>query len=90
WTGAVASVRRADLPPAGDDEYYCVDLVGCEVLDLSGARLGIVSRVEPGPAHDWLAVRRGRSEALLPLVGAFIRSVDVAGRRIVASPPEGW
>jgi len=90
WTGAVASVRRAELPPAGDDEYYVADLVGCEVVDASGARLGVVSRVEAGPAHDWLSIRRGREEALLPLVGAFIVSVDVAGRRIVASPPEGW
>ncbi len=90
WTGAVASVRRADLPPAGDDEYYIVDLVGCEVVDPSGAPLGVVSEVTPGPAHDWLSVRRGREESLLPLVGAFIVSVDVAARRIVASPPEGW
>ncbi len=90
WTGAVASVRRADLPPAGDDEYYCVDLVGCEVVDRSGAPLGVVSGVTPGPAHDWLAIRRDRGESLLPLVGAFIVSVDVAARRIVSSPPEGW
>ena len=90
WTGAVASVRRAELPPAGDDEYYCVDLAGCEVFDPSGARLGVVSGVVPGPAHDWLSIRRGREESLLPLVGAFIVSVDVAARRVVASPPEGW
>ena len=90
WAGAVASVRRAELPPAGDGEYYVIDLVGCEMLDRSGARLGRVSAVLPGPAHDWLSVRRGREEALLPLVGAFIVSVDVAARRIVASPPEGW
>ncbi len=90
WTGAVLSVRRADLPPTGDDEYYCADLAGCEVVDPSGSRIGIVSGVTPGPAHDWLSVRRGRVESLLPFVGAFILSVDVAARRIVASPPEGW
>ncbi len=90
WTGAVASVRRADLPPAGDDEYYFVDLVGCEVFDPSGTRLGVVSGIEPGPAHDWLSIRRSRGESLLPFVGAFIVSVDVAARRIVAIPPEGW
>ena len=90
WTGAVASVRRSELPAPGDDEYYVADLVGCEVVDPSGETLGVVSGVEPGPAHDWLSIRRGREESLLPLVGAFIVSVDVAGRRIVASPPEGW
>lgn len=90
WSGAVASVRRADLPAPGDDEYYCADLIGCEVFDASGARVGVVSGVEPGPAHDWLSIKRGGEESLLPFVGAFILSVDVPGRRIVASPPEGW
>ncbi len=90
WTGAVASVRRAELPPTGEDEYYCVDLIGCEVFDPSGVRLGVVSAVEPGPAHDWLSITHGRGESLLPFVGAFVVSVDVAARRIVASPPEGW
>ena len=90
WTGAVASVRRSELPEPGDGEYYWADLVGCEVVDPSGNRLGVVSGVEAGPAHDWLSVRRGRGESLLPLVGAFILSVDIPGRRIVASPPEGW
>lgn len=90
WTGAVASVRRSDLPAPGDDEYDCADLVGCEVVDPSGDTLGTVTGVEFGPAHDWLSIRRGREESLLPLVGAFVLSVDVPGRRIVASPPEGW
>jgi 16S rRNA processing protein RimM len=96
WLGATVHVRREDLPPPAEDEYYWADLVGCEVVDAFGSRIGTVARVEPGPAHDWLAVRRGGGggaggeEAYLPVVEAFIRKVDVAGRRIVVSPPEGW
>ncbi len=90
WTGAIASVRRSELPEPGDDEYYWDDLVGCEVVDPAGNRIGVVSGVTPGPAHDWISVARGREESLLPLVGAFVLSVDVQARRIVASPPEGW
>jgi 16S rRNA processing protein RimM len=96
WHGARVCARREDLPPPAEDEYYWTDLIGCEVVDTFGSRIGTVARVEPGPAHDWLAVRRvgagggGEEEALLPVVEAFIREVDVAGRRIVASPPEGW
>lgn len=43
-----------------------------------------------GTAYDWLVIRRGDDEALLPMVEAFVRRVDLAGRRITASPPEGW
>lgn len=90
WAGAEALVRRDDLPPAGDGEYYVVDLVGCEVVDESGGTIGVVTGVAPGPAHDWLEIRRRDGEALLPMVGRFVREVDIARRRIVAAPPEGW
>jgi 16S rRNA processing protein RimM len=56
----------------------------------AGERVGEIAAVEPGPAHDWLVVRREDGESPLPMVSAFIREVDVPGRRIVVAPPEGW
>jgi 16S rRNA processing protein RimM len=82
---------RGELPALPEDEFYWEDLVGCSVVDPAGNPLGDVAAVTPGPAHDWLVVRRaGGEEGLLPVVAAFLRSVDVAGRRVVAAPPEGW
>lgn len=89
-SGATVFVRREELPPPGEDEYYWADLVGCEVVDREGGRLGVVVGVTDGPAHDWLVVRRGEEESFLPLVSEFIREVDVTGKRIVAAPPAGW
>ena len=57
---------------------------------MEGRRLGVVTGVTEGPAHDWIAVSRGAEEAMLPLVAAFIRKVDLAKRRITADPPQGW
>lgn len=88
--GSVVSMPRSDLPPPGEDEFYWADLVGCEVADAQGRRVGIVTGVTEGPAHDWLVVSRGATEAMLPLVAAFIRKVDLAQRRITADPPQGW
>ena len=90
WTGASVEVRRDELPPAGEDEYYWADLVGCDVVDVEGGAIGPVARVEGGPAHDWLVILRRGEEAFLPMVGEFIVTVDLPGRRIVASPPAGW
>ena len=89
--GSVVSVPREDLPPLPEDEFYWVDLVGCAVSDEGGKPLGEVIAVEPGPAHDWLVVRRdGGGEGYLPMVAPIVRSVDADGRRVVARPPEGW
>lgn len=89
--GRSVSIRRSEFPPPGEDEFYWVDLVGCELADAAGRRLGEVAAVVEGPKHDWLVVSRGEEgEAMLPLVAAFIRNVDLDRRRITADPPEGW
>jgi 16S rRNA processing protein RimM len=90
WSGASVAVFREELPPPAEGEYYWVDLIGCEAVDAAGERVGEIAAVEPGPAHDWLVVRREDGESPLPMVSAFIREVDVPGRRIVVAPPEGW
>ncbi|NJD62709.1 MAG: 16S rRNA processing protein RimM [Deltaproteobacteria bacterium] len=89
--GSRVFVRRGELPPPEKDEYFVADLIGCEVTASDGILIGHVAGVVNGPAHDWLEIRcSGGGEALLPAVSEFIRDVDVARRRIVASPPEGW
>jgi 16S rRNA processing protein RimM len=88
---AVVSVRYDELPPLPEDEFYWIDAIGCSVVDESGAPLGEVVAVEPGTVYDYLVVRRpGGEDAYLPVVAAFLRKVDTAARRVVASPPEGW
>lgn len=88
---AVVSVRYEELPSLPEDEFYWIDAVGCLVVDETGAKLGEVVAVEPGAAYDLLVVRRpGGEDGYLPVVAAFLRKVDTAARRVVASPPEGW
>jgi len=88
---AVVSVRYEELPSLPEDEFYWIDAVGCLVVDEAGAKLGEVVAVEPGAAYDFLVVRRpGGEDGYLPVVAAFLRKVDTAARRVVASPPEGW
>jgi 16S rRNA processing protein RimM len=88
---AVVSVKYEELPSLPEDEFYWIDAVGCLVVDEAGAKLGEVVAVEPGAAYDFLVVRRpGGEDGYLPVVAAFLRKVDTAARRVVASPPEGW
>jgi 16S rRNA processing protein RimM len=91
WLGATVSVPREELPQPEEGEFYVADLVGCSVVDEGGGRLGTVGEVLPGPAYDWLSVRRpGGEDGLVPLVERFVRKVDLPARVVVVSPPEGW
>jgi 16S rRNA processing protein RimM len=84
--GQPVAVRREDVPLA-EGEYFLADLPGCEVVTEAGEPLGAVVAVEPG-AQDLLVIQDEQVERLLPLVPEFVRSVDVAARRIVVELPE--
>lgn len=81
--GAELAVPRAELPPPGEDAWYVVDLVGLEVVEEGGRRLGRVTEVEPGLANDVLALDSGLR---LPFVSACVVDVDLAAGRIVVAP----
>jgi 16S rRNA processing protein RimM len=82
--GAEVTVPRASLPKAGEGEYYWADLVGLEVRNLEGERLGSVDGLIAAPAHDVLRIARDEtgSEQLIPFVEPIVKSVDLAARTI--------
>jgi 16S rRNA processing protein RimM len=84
--GAVLFVDRADVAMS-ENEYFDEDLVGCSLVGIDGAMLGEVVAVEHYPAQDVLLV--GKARAMVPLVRAFIRNIDVIARRIMVDLPPG-
>jgi len=81
--GAELAVPRSDLPPLGSGSFYVADLVGLEVVEEGGARLGMVREVVPGPANDALELDSG---LLLPLVEDCIREIDLPKHRVLVAP----
>lgn len=79
-----------DLPALEEDEHYVHDLIGAEVVDPDGEVLGTLASVEETAAHDLFVISRpdGR-ESFVPVVDAFVRSIDAEAMRIVITPIEG-
>jgi len=65
--GAEIAVDREALPEKTDGEYYWADLVGVEVVNVEGIRLGRVSGLFDTGANDVLVVD-GKKEHLIPFV----------------------
>lgn len=84
--GRALYMDRASVDLA-ENEYFDDDLVGLRLLDVDGAELGLVRAVEHYPAQDCLVV--GPAGALVPLVRAFVRAIDLEARTIVVSLPPG-
>jgi 16S rRNA processing protein RimM len=80
--GAPVGVLRSELPPRESSDYYRADLIGCEVVNLSGVRLGVVQHFVEIPAHALMVVR-GEREYWVPAVAQHLRRVDLEARRII-------
>jgi len=81
--GARIFVSRSSFPTAGDDEYYWIDLIGCAVANREGVEFGTVAELIDTGVHSVLRVVDGENERLIPFVGAYIDTVDLAAKRIV-------
>lgn len=84
FTGSTlyADRDRIELEPG---EYLDVDLVGCVVNSVDGITYGLVTGVEHYPSSDMLIV----GGQMLPMVKAFIRSIDTAKKHITVEVPPG-
>ena len=81
--GAALAVGREQLGEPAEGSYYVSDLVGLEVVEESGARLGRVSAVDPAPANDVLELDTG---LLLPFAETCVVAVEPEAGRIVVAP----
>ena len=76
--GQEIGIRRDQLPPAEDGEYYWVDLMGLRVETLEGIDLGVVDHLLATGANDVLVVKAEGRERLIPWVMEHvIREVDM-------------
>jgi 16S rRNA processing protein RimM len=85
--GAVVEVDRDELA-LDDDEVLLADLVGCKCVLPDGTAWGEIVGVEPG-VQDRLVVRDGAVERQLPVVDAFIASIDLEAGVVTVTPPDG-
>lgn len=84
--GSDVWLRESQVAPLPDGTFYRHDLVGCEVHDKRGGRLGRVTGVEGSLDRSHLIVD---DHMMIPLVGGIVVAVDIAARRVTVDPPEG-
>lgn len=89
FTNAEVFVSREAFPPLPKGEFYWVDLIGLDCIDVQrGERLfGQIVEVFEAGAHPILRVRPvgetdDKRDELIPFVDAIVRSVDLDTRRV--------
>lgn len=82
--GAELAIRKTQLEPADEDEFYWADLIGLSVENLDGEVLGKVDHLLETGANDVLVVKADKqSERLIPfVVDDIVKLVDLDNKLI--------
>lgn len=82
-------VPRDQLPKLRKGEYFHVDIPGLSVQDASGRELGIAEDMQDWGEYDMLFVKTAGKTWMVPVIGAYVKDVQVEEGRIVVDLPEG-
>lgn len=83
--GARVHIPRSSFPTPGTDEFYWVDLIGCQVTNREGIGLGEVTRLQETGPHCVLVLSSSDAQGqprMVPFVSAYVDRVDLGARRI--------
>ena len=87
--GARIALERAALADPGEGHYYLADLVGLEVHNEQGERLGTVKQWFSSGSQDMMEVAGSRTR-LIPWVSAVVKEVDLGSGRVVVDWGADW
>ncbi len=81
-------VDRDDAVELEDDEFFICDIIGADVFDVEGCKLGTLHDVLETPAHQILVVKHEADGKLdyVPLVDEWVEDVDVENFRVTIIP----
>jgi|SRR5580692_1690200 16S rRNA processing protein RimM len=92
-SGLIVAIPLTERASLGEDEVYIADLIGCTLFDVAGevpARVGEIEDVDrtAGPVA-LLVVRGATGEVLIPFAKSYLRTLDLAAKRVEMALPEG-
>jgi 16S rRNA processing protein RimM len=89
WVGSILYLAERDLDSLPAGEYYHYQVVGLEVFDIKGERIGVIARTWATPGGELYVVKGPLKEHLIPAVKEIIEKVDFAAQKMVINPPKG-
>lgn len=87
---SVLYVPREILGELPEGVYYIADLIGLEVFDDEGHKIGVIADVFSTGANDVYDIKReGQKNLLLPVIDDVVLDVDIEGGKVTVHIMEG-
>jgi len=75
--GAKILIPQSAAYQTEDNEYFIDELIGMNVVDTAGTKLGTIRDVLNYPAHDVYVISDDKNEILVPAVQEYVREVNL-------------
>ncbi len=83
------SVNFEDLPQLEEGEFYVADLIGLDVLDVEGKKIGTFKDAQSTGVNDYYIVAvPGQKDILIPALKRYVKEINLAEHRIVVEMPQ--
>ena len=89
YVNQLVGTHRSCLPEPADDEHYWVDMIGTDVFDSSGQRLGVVDHLSSNGAHEVIHIQTDKKEICVPFVSNYVEKI-IPGESLVLHWEREW
>ena len=83
------SISRSGFAPINDEEFYLIDLIGCNVLDDNRNKIGSVVDTMSLTTQNLIVVETNEKEVLIPFVDAHVSLFDKKKNVLIVKDVEG-
>ncbi|MDH4164178.1 MAG: ribosome maturation factor RimM [Nitrospirota bacterium] len=89
FNGWLVQVPEEEAVPLPEGHYYWFELIGMEVVNEAGEKLGTITDIFETGSNDVYVMKAGTREIYLPATKEVVRQVDRKARRMVIHVLEG-
>ena len=76
FNGKLLMLNRSDIPSLPEGEYYNFDIIGLEVIDDKGSKLGKITEVLKTGSNDVYVVE-GKKQILVPALKKVVKEIHL-------------
>jgi len=88
--GALIKITRNQLMPLTEGHYYIFQIIGLDVFDPEGVKLGKIKQVLQTGANDVYVIKPADGkDILIPALKTVVKKIDIEANRMVVELPEG-
>ena len=79
FTNKLLKVKRSDVPPLGEGEYYTFDIVGLSVINQDGETLGGITEIIKTGSNDvYVTQSKDGKQILIPALKKVVTEINIA------------